>query len=164
MVPKCCAAWVNHCLGHKYPESDSCYRAVLVIARTPAFVFKDKVVTFDAVRDTLGVQYFLEGSVQKAGNRVRITVQLIETSVGAHVWAAKYDGTLSDIFELQDKIIEQLAGALHPSIRRAEIERSRRKGPQDYRNNALNPVQVNYADRLPPRWRAKYRMPSPAND
>jgi adenylate cyclase len=109
----------------------SCIKTFFVIARTSAYIFKDKAVTFEEVGDTLGVRYFLEGSVQKAGNRVRIIVQLIETTAGAHVWAAKYDGTLSDIFELQDKIIEQVAGALHPNIRQAEIDRSRRKRPQD---------------------------------
>ena len=79
----------------------------------------------------LGVAYLLEGSVQKAGNRLRITVQLIETDGGAHVWSARYDGTMDDIFDLQDRITEQVAGALQPSIRFAEIERSRRKRPQD---------------------------------
>jgi adenylate cyclase len=105
--------------------------AFFVIARTSAFIFKDQAVSFEKVRDTLGVRYFLEGGVQKAGNRVRINVQLIETTKGVHVWAEKYDGALSDIFELQDNIIEQVAGALHPSIRQAEIDRSRRKRPQD---------------------------------
>jgi adenylate cyclase len=79
----------------------------------------------------LGVAYLLEGSVQKASNRLRITVQLIETESGAHVWSSRYDGTIDDIFNLQDRITEQVAGALQPSIRIAEIERSRRKRPQD---------------------------------
>ena len=102
-----------------------------VIARTSAFIFKDRAVTFAEVRDVLGVRYFLEGSVQKMGDRVRINVQLIETTSGAHVWADKYDGALSNLFELQDKIIEHVAGALHPNILQAEIDRSRRKPPQD---------------------------------
>ena len=106
-------------------------KTFFVIARTSAFIFKDQAVTFEKVRDVLGVRYFLEGSVQKVGNRVRINVQLIETTSGAHVWADKYDGVLSDIFDLQDKIIEQVAGALHPNILQAEIDRSRRKPPQD---------------------------------
>lgn len=106
-------------------------KTFFVIARTSAFIFKNKAAAFDEVRDALGVRYFLEGSVQKAGERVRITVQLIETTTGAHIWAEKYDGTLSDIFELQDAIIEQVAGAIHPNIRQAEIDRSRRKRPQD---------------------------------
>ena len=106
-------------------------KTFFVIARTSAFIFKNRAVTFGEVRDALGVRYFLEGSVQKSGNRLRITVQLIETTAGAHVWAEKYDGTLSDIFELQDQIIEQVAGALHPNILQAEIDRSSRKRPQD---------------------------------
>jgi adenylate cyclase len=77
------------------------------------------------------VAYVLEGSVQKAGHRVRITVQLIETEGGAHVWAEKYDGETGDIFDLQDRIAEQVAGAMSPSIRLAEIARSSRKRPQD---------------------------------
>jgi adenylate cyclase len=69
--------------------------------------------------------------VQKAGNRIRIIVQLIETEGGAHVWAGRYDGTTDDIFDLEDRITEQVAGALQPSIRIAEIDRARRKRPQD---------------------------------
>ena len=106
-------------------------KTFFVIARTSAFIFKDQAVTFEKVRNVLGVRYFLEGSVQKVENHVRINVQLIETTAGAHVWADKYDGTLSDIFELQDKIIEQVAGALHPNILQAEIDHSRRTRPQD---------------------------------
>ena len=106
-------------------------KTFFVIARTSAFIFRDKAVSFKEVRKILGVRYFLEGSVQKAVDSVRITVQLIETATGAHVWAEKYDGTLSDIFDLQDNIIEQVAGALQPNIRQAEIERSRRKRPND---------------------------------
>ena len=79
----------------------------------------------------LGVRYVLEGSVQKAGGRVRITVQLIDVTSGAHVWADRVDGTLEDVFDLQDRITERVAGALQPSIRLAEIERARRKRPQD---------------------------------
>ena len=78
-----------------------------------------------------GSRYLLEGSVQRAGGKVRITVQLIETESGAHVWAEKYDGSLDDIFDLQDRITERVAGALHPSIRLAEIDRAGRKRPQD---------------------------------
>ncbi len=69
--------------------------------------------------------------MQQAGNRLRITAQLIETEGGAHVWSQRYDGTTDDIFDLQDRITEQVAGALQPSIRIAEIARSRRKRPQE---------------------------------
>ena len=106
-------------------------RAFFVIARNSAFAYKGRPMNVRAIGRELGVAYVLEGSVQRAGNRVRITVQLVETTGGAHLWAEKYDGALDDIFDLQDKITEQVAGALQPSIRLAEIERARRKRPQD---------------------------------
>ncbi len=106
-------------------------RAFFVIARNSAFAYKGQAVDVRDIGRDLGVAYLLEGSVQRAGGRVRITVQLIETEGGAHVWADRYDGSLDDIFDLQDRITEQVAGALQPSIRLAEVERARRKRPQD---------------------------------
>ena len=106
-------------------------RSFFVIARNSAFSYKGRATNVRDIGSELGVAYLLEGSVQKAGNRLRITVQLIETEGGAHVWSERYDGTIDDIFDLQDRITEQVAGALQPSIRIAEIERSRRKRPQD---------------------------------
>ena len=106
-------------------------RTFFVIARNTAFTYKGRAANVREIGQELGVAYVLEGSVQRAGGRVRITVQLIETAGGAHLWAEKYDGALDDIFELQDRITEQVAGALQPSIRLAEIERARRKRPQD---------------------------------
>lgn len=106
-------------------------RSFFVIARNSTFTYKGHPTNVRDIGRELGVAYLLEGSVQKAGNRIRITVQLIETEGGAHVWSARYDGTIDDIFDLQDRITEQVAGALQPSIRIAEIERSRRKRPQD---------------------------------
>ena len=106
-------------------------RSFFVIARNSAFTYKGRATNVRDIGKELGVAYVLEGSVQKAGNRLRITVQLVETESGAHVWSSRYDGTIDDIFNLQDRITEQVAGALQPSIRIAEIERSRRKPPQD---------------------------------
>ena len=106
-------------------------RSFFVIARNSAFTYKGRAVNVRDIGSELGVAYLLEGSVQKAGDRLRITVQLIETEGGAHVWTAHYDGTIDDVFNLEDRITEQVAGALQPSIRIAEIERSRRKRPQD---------------------------------
>jgi adenylate cyclase len=106
-------------------------RSFFVIARNSAFAYKGRAVNIRDIGRELGVAYVLEGSVQRSGNRVRITVQLIETAGGAHLWADKYDGSLDDIFDLQDTITEQIAGALQPSIRLAEVERARRKPPQD---------------------------------
>jgi adenylate cyclase len=106
-------------------------RSFFVIARASAFAYKDHATNVCEIGRQLGVAYVLEGSVQKAGARIRINVQLIETEGGANVWTGRHDGTLDDIFDLQDRIAEQVAGALQPSIRIAEIERSRRKRPQD---------------------------------
>lgn len=75
----------------------------------------------------LGVRYVLEGSVRKAGNRVRITGQLIDTSTGAHLWADRFDGVLEDVFDLQDQVTSSVVGAIAPKLEEAEIERSRRK-------------------------------------
>jgi adenylate cyclase len=106
-------------------------RSFFVIARNSAFAYKGRPMNIRDIGRELGVAYVLEGSVQRAGNRVRITVQLIETAGGAHIWAEKYDGALEDIFDLQDRITEQVAGAIQPSIRLAEVERTGRKAPQD---------------------------------
>ena len=106
-------------------------RSFFVIARNTAYTYKGRATNVIDIGRELGVAYVLEGSIQRAGGGVRITVQLVETDSGAHVWAERYDGDIDDIFDLQDRITEQVAGALQPSIRIAEIERSRRKRPQD---------------------------------
>ncbi len=122
-------------------------RSFFVIARNSAFSYKGKRKNVREIGQELGVAYLLEGAFQRAGGRVRITVQLIETAGGSHLWAEKYDGAIDDIFELQDQITEQVAGALQPSIQLAEIARSRRKRPQevgayDYTMQALPHVWV----------------------
>jgi adenylate cyclase len=109
----------------------SCIRSFFVIARSSAFTYKGRATNARDIGRELGVAYLLEGSVQKVGNRLRIIVQLIETEGGAHVWSSRFDGAIEDFFDLEDRITEQVAGALQPSIRIAEIERSRRKRPQD---------------------------------
>ncbi len=109
----------------------SCIRSFFVIARSSAFTYKGRATNVRDIGRELGVAYLLEGSVQKAGNRLRIIVQLIETEGGAHVWSSRFDGTIDEFFDLEDRITEQVAGALQPSVRIAEIERSRRKRPQD---------------------------------
>jgi adenylate cyclase len=106
-------------------------RAFFVIARNSAFAYKGRPTNVRDIGRELGVAYVLEGSVQRVGQRVRITAQLVETAGGMHLWADRFDGSLDDIFDLQDRITEAVAGALQPSIRLAEIERSRRKRPQD---------------------------------
>jgi tetratricopeptide (TPR) repeat protein len=79
----------------------------------------------------LGVRYAVEGTVRRGGTRVRITVQLVETETGRQLWAERYEGDQSEIFELQDRIASQVAGAINPSIRASEIERARRKPPEN---------------------------------
>jgi len=100
---------------------------LFVIARNSSFTYKGKPVNVKQVAQELGVRYVLEGSVRKAGNRLRITGQLIDTATGAHVWAYRFDGALDDIFELQDHVASSVAGAIAPKLRRSEIERTRRK-------------------------------------
>lgn len=101
--------------------------AFFVIARNSSFVYKGKAVDIKQVGRELGVRYVLEGSVRKSGNRVRITGQLIEAENGRHVWADRFEGTLEDVFELQDRITESIVWAIEPSMRRAELERARVK-------------------------------------
>lgn len=106
-------------------------RQWLVVARNSSFVYKGRNVDIREVARELGVRYVLEGSVRKSGNRLRITGQLIDAESGTHIWADKFDGDLADVFELQDKITESVVGAIEPSLRVAEIERSNRKLPDD---------------------------------
>jgi TolB-like protein len=100
---------------------------LFVIARNSAFTYKGKAVDVKQVAQELGVRYVLEGSVRKAGNRVRVAGQLIDTTTGAHIWADRFDGPLDDIFELQDQVASGVAGAIEPKLRQSEIERARRK-------------------------------------
>ena len=102
---------------------------LFVIARNSSFVYKGKAVDVKQVGRDLGVRYVLEGSVRKAGGRVRITGQLIEAETGTHLWADKFDGALDDVFDLQDRITTSVVGVVEPSLRQAEIERARRKRP-----------------------------------
>ena len=103
---------------------------LFVIARNSSFVYKGKAIDVRQVGRELGVRYVLEGGVRKAGNRVRITTQLLEAETGAHLWADRYDGELQDIFDFQDRITETIVGVIEPNVRRAEIERARRKRPE----------------------------------
>jgi TolB-like protein/Tfp pilus assembly protein PilF len=102
-------------------------RWLFVIARNSSFTYKGRAVDVKQVGRELGVRYVLEGSVRKAANRVRITGQLIDATNGAHIWAERFEGSLDDIFELQDQMTESVVGAIAPQLERAEIERARRK-------------------------------------
>jgi adenylate cyclase len=102
-----------------------------VIARNSSFAYKGRHVDIREIARELGVRYVLEGSVRKSGNRLRITGQLIEAESGSHLWADRFDGDLEDVFALQDRITESVVGAIEPSLRLAEIARSKRKPPTD---------------------------------
>jgi len=102
---------------------------IFVIARNSAFTYKGKPVDVQQVGRELGVRYVLEGSVRKAGNRVRITTQLIDATNAAHLWADRFEGSLEDVFDLQDKVAISVAGVIEPTLRQSEIERARRKRP-----------------------------------
>ena len=104
-------------------------RWLFVIARNSSFAYKGTSLDIRQVGRELGVRYVLEGSVRRAGGRLRVNAQLIEAGNGAHVWADRYDGVLDDVFEFQDKITETIVGIVEPNVRRAEIERARRKRP-----------------------------------
>ena len=105
-------------------------RCFFVIARNSSFTYKGKAVDVKQVGRELGVRYVLEGSVRKAGDRVRITAQLIDATTGSHIWSDRFDGGIEDIFDLQDRITESVVGAIQPSLLLAEIERTKRKRPE----------------------------------
>ncbi len=100
---------------------------LFVIARNSSFTYKGKAIDIKQVGRELGVRYVLEGSVRKAGDRVRITGQLIDTSTGGHLWADRFDGEMADIFDLQDWVTQSVVGAIAPKLEQAEIDRTKRK-------------------------------------
>jgi TolB-like protein/class 3 adenylate cyclase len=102
---------------------------LFVIARTSTFSYKGRAVDVKQVSRELGVRYVLEGSVRKAGNRVRITGQLIDATTGAHLWADRFEGFLENIFELQDQVASGVVGAIDPKLLEAEMARVKRKPP-----------------------------------
>src|SRR5215831_16023867 len=106
-------------------------RWLFVIARNSSFTYKGHAVDATRVGRELGVRYVLEGSVRKGGGRVRITAQLIDALSGTHLWADRFDSSLEDVFELQDGIAISTAGVIEPTLRQAEIERARRKRPEN---------------------------------
>jgi adenylate cyclase len=106
------------------------HRWLFVIARNSSFTYKGRAVDVRQVGRELGVRYVLEGSVRRAGSRVRFTAQLVDTATGNQVWGERYDGEAEDLFDLQDRITEAVVGILEPTIQFAEIERTRQKRPE----------------------------------
>jgi TolB-like protein/class 3 adenylate cyclase len=113
-------------------------RWLFVIARNSSFTYKGQVVNVKQVGRELGVRYVLEGSVRKAGGRVRITAQLIDALSGTHLWADRFDGLLEDIFDLQDKVASSVAGVIEPAVQAAEIARSADRPTTDLTAYELN--------------------------
>jgi TolB-like protein len=99
-------------------------RWLFVIARNSSFTYKGQVVDVKQVGRELGVRYILEGAVRKAGQRVRITAQLIDAQSGAHLWADRFDGALEDVFDLQDRVAISVAGVIEPTLQAAETARA----------------------------------------
>jgi TolB-like protein/class 3 adenylate cyclase/Tfp pilus assembly protein PilF len=103
------------------------FRFLFVIARNSSFVYKGRAVDIKQIGRELGVRYVLEGSVRKAGGRIRISGRLIDATTDTHLWADRFDGEVADLFDLQDKVTESVVGAIAPELQQAEIERARRK-------------------------------------
>jgi TolB-like protein/class 3 adenylate cyclase len=106
-------------------------RWLFVIARNSTFTYKGQTIDVKRVGRELGVRYVLEGSVRKAGGRVRITAQLIDAVTGTHLWADRFDGSLEDVFELQDKVALSVGGVIEPTVQAAEIRRSANRPTND---------------------------------
>jgi adenylate cyclase len=105
------------------------FRDLFVISRNSAFVYKNRAVRIQDVAAEFGVQYVVEGSVRKAGRRVRVTVQLIDAESDRHVWAERYDRELADLFAVQDEIVARVMGAIEPEMLKTETLRARQKSP-----------------------------------
>lgn len=102
-------------------------RRFFVIARSSSFTFKGRAVDVPTVGRELGVRYVVEGSVRQIGERIRIGVHLVETAAGRQLWSQRFEGRRDEIFELQDRIVDQVAAAIEPSLVRAELERGRQR-------------------------------------
>ena len=127
------------------------FKEFFVIARNSTFVYKGRAVDIQQAARELGVRYVLEGSVRRGGNRVRISGQLIEAATRSNLWANRFDGTIDDVFDLQDRITENVVAALAPTLHQAEIERARSKpttnlDAYDYLLRAVPMVVANAAE------------------
>jgi adenylate cyclase len=123
------------------------FKNLFVIARNSSFTYKGRAVDVKQVGRELGVRYVLEGSVRKAANRVRITAQLIDAASGAHLWADRFDGSVENIFDLQDQVAERVMGSIAPKLEEAEIERAKSKPTEsldayDYYLRGLSTIRL----------------------
>jgi adenylate cyclase len=106
-------------------------RWLFVIARNSSFTYKGQAVELKQIGRELGVRYLLEGSVRKAGGRVRITAQLIEAAIGTHLWADRFEGSMEDVFDLQDNVASSIAGVIEPTLQAAEMRLSAARSKSD---------------------------------
>ena len=106
-------------------------RWLFVIARNSSFTYKGQAIDVKRVGRELGVRYVLEGSVRKAGQKVRITGQLIDAPTGTHLWADRFDGSLEEVFELQDRVASSVAGIIEPILQASEVRRSSERPTSD---------------------------------
>lgn len=109
------------------------FRAFPVVARSSTFSFKGASIPVQEISQSLGARYILTGSVRKAGNRVRVTIQLIDGETGHQLWADKYDRALEDVFELQDELTQKIASTVQPELSKAELEKSAGSRPESLR-------------------------------
>ena len=107
------------------------FKSFAVVARNSSFVYKGRATDTRQIGRELGVRYVLNGSVRRAGDQVRISAQLIDAETGAQLWAEKFGGIVADVFDMQDRVTENVVAILVPQMKRAEIERSRRKRPEN---------------------------------
>jgi TolB-like protein/DNA-binding winged helix-turn-helix (wHTH) protein len=108
------------------------FKTFAVIARSSSFAYTGRSRTIEAIRRALGVRYVLDGSVRRRGNRIRVTVQLVEADHATQLWAERFEGELAGLFDFQDRITEAVIGLVEPEVRKAEIERARRKHPDNF--------------------------------
>src|SRR5206468_1662907 len=106
------------------------FRSLFVIARNSSFAFRDERIGITEIARKLGVQYVVEGSVRRAGDRVRITAQLIDAATGTHLWAERFDRELADIFAVQDEVVRTVAATVAGRVEVAGAEMARRKPPE----------------------------------
>jgi TolB-like protein len=128
----------------------SYWRWFPVIARNSTLVYKNSAANVTEIGQRLGAKYILEGSVRKAGTRVRITAQLIDATTGHQIWSQRYDREMTDIFEVQDEITESIVASLEPELQRAEQQRAMRKKPQDLTAWDYCQCSPGHQQKLPP--------------
>lgn len=126
----------------------SSWRAFPVIAHNSSFRYRGRNVDLKAVSEALGARYIVEGSVRRAGNRIRVAAQLIDAASGEHVWADTYDGVVDDVFTLQDEFSAAIAAPLVDDLNRAEAERARRIGTENLEAWSLYQLGLQHADRF----------------